>query len=125
LTDEARRSYLACWEETLSSRAPLLRNDSPDDSGDLSRSAEWISPRRDRAPDAPAKTSVPEELTWRFRMERQVQRLARFLLRDALFKPLQSSRRPKRAAIPDEIDSQRSRAEPDHPNIVGESDGDK
>jgi CRISPR-associated protein Cas1 len=124
LTDDARRSYLEWWEETLSSRAPLFRDDAPDDGSDLSRSAEWIRPRRDRVPDASAKGGVPEELTWRFRMERQVQRLARFLLRDAPFKPLQSSRKPKRPAVPDEIDSQRGTAEPDHPDIVDESDGD-
>lgn len=58
-------------------------------------------------------------------MERQVQRLARFLLRDAPFKPLQSSQKPKRAAVPHEIDSQRAQAEPNHPDIVDESDGDK
>lgn len=99
LTDEARRSYLAWWEETLSSRAPLLRNDAPDD-GDLWRSAEWIRPRRDGELDASAQDRAPEELTWRYRMERQVQRLARFLLRDAPFKPLQSSRKSKRGAVP-------------------------
>lgn len=104
LTDDARRRYLEWWEEALSSRAPLLRNDrsTPDDDA-APHAAQVEGLEKQRLGPNP---KAPNEITWRFRIERQAHRLARFLLRQAPFKPLQATRDPKNHIAGDGGDSQ-------------------
>lgn len=125
MTDDARRTYLEAWEETLSARAPLLRNDGPAVGDEELRAADVIARgrepvARDRGDDRLG--AVPDQVTWRFRIERQAHRLARFLLRDVPFMPLQATRKAKRAPVSDEAGSQPAAGLADDDDLVEESD---
>lgn len=112
-----RRSYLEWWEEALSSRAPLLRNDRPAIGDDAVRSAKRIGQARR---EARAAVDPPDGVTWRFRIERQAHRLARFLLQGVPFKPLQATRKAKAGRAV--ADSQPPAATADGDEIVEEID---
>lgn len=79
LTPDGRRRYLTLWEEMLMKRAPGLRNESED----VGERAQWVTKEGGEEAD----------VTWRHRMERQVNALRRYLLNGAPFEPLQRSRK--------------------------------
>jgi len=97
LTDDARRRYLELWEEMLVRRAPRLRNE---------KSEEEMVPAERIAREGAA---APAEVTWRHRIERQVHRLKRFLLKRVPYRPLQATKKSAGiAAETAQIDSQRA-----------------
>lgn len=80
LTDPARRRYLELWEEMLDAAAPALRG-VDDDDGD-----------GDGETQVGAEEGVGEgRVTWRRRMQRQVGRLYRFLMRGEGYRGLLAS----------------------------------
>ncbi len=87
LRDGARRRYLELWEEMLSARAPRLRNDGAISGDEDMAEAQELG----RAVPAGQEVELGERVTWRFRMERQIHRLRRFLLKGVPYRPLQST----------------------------------
>ncbi len=96
LSQEARRRYLELWEEMLSERARALRNETviADEGVHL---AERIGRPDDDADvdDRPIPEEGPTEapMNWHRRIERQVLRLWRFLMKNEPYVPLTATRK--------------------------------
>lgn len=108
LSSEARRRFLELWEELLASRAPALRND-VDLPSDFERPEAVRIGGTGSGADPAGDGEGP---TWRGRMERQVGRLRRFVMRGEAYRGLMAS---KNAGNAEEIDSQRAEEDDETP----------
>jgi hypothetical protein len=98
LQPDARRRYLALWEEMLARRAPGLGSDA------LGADVDADRPPARRVARGVAESERPNDfVTWRHRMERQVERLRRFLMNGV----------PYRALFPEKARSSRKNRPPD------------
>ena len=93
LSAEARRRFLEAWEENLEGAAPSLRNE-------VVAEADHAGARRITRTDTgqPDEGDGEEGPRWRRRMERQVDRLRRFLMKNEDYVPLTRSVRGRTGA---------------------------
>lgn len=93
LSAEARRRFLEAWEENLEGAAPSLRNE-------VVEEADRAGARRITRTDTgePDEGDGEEGPRWRRRMERQVDRLRRFLMKNEDYVPLTRSVRGRTGA---------------------------
>ncbi len=92
MTQEARRRYLALWEELLGSKAGALANEGPLSGEDL------VETQRVKRPTDEGDPEVEAAATWRGRIERQVMRLHRFLMKNEAYVPMTATRRTETTA---------------------------
>lgn len=102
LTTVARRTFLELWEDLLAERAPRLRNEPPATLPEGVALAQRIARAEADGPSeeeaSPAEEAdegeeVPPVVTWRTRMERQVLRLQRYLMKGEPYLPITANRR--------------------------------
>lgn len=91
LTPDGRRRFLEAWEGLLTERTGALRNELPLPEDEMERTPERMGP-----PEAGAEAGAGA--TWRGRMERQVHRLRRFMMKEEAYVPLLATRRTGAAA---------------------------
>ncbi len=104
MTADARRRYLDAWEEMLDRRGGRLPREADDGAdGDDDGAVERVG----RGGEPP--TRAGRGVSWRYRIERQVARLRRFLMSDEPYRPLHAA---AKCAKSHEIDSHRPPDEP-------------
>ena len=112
MTAAARRRYLESWDEMLVKRRGKLQREGDDEDEEpaLRAGAETEN-------DGPVPRS--ERVSWQYRVERQVARLKRFLLRDEPYRPLTGSVRAKSSRS----DSRRVADDAERGEDAGDPDG--